>query len=399
MANNLSMQNAAAILKEWYMKGLPVDMTFQDRPALGLIQRELTGGRYIKVPSLYAGPGGTSSDFAVAAANASPSQFGQFQIPTVSKYTVARIDGQVIAATASDRGAFVKEAQCEIDKAMRAHANQLHSELFGDSTGVLAQVASVSGAVVTLSVATDVLRFEAGYSINFSTSRTSGLNSTAYTVIKRDTGAGTLTLSTAPGAVSGQYISRTGDFGACMQGFKGWIPFIAPVVGDNFYGQDRSVDVERLAGSRLDGTGGNIQEVLIELEARISEQGGRANVALMNPRKVAELKKQLSGQTRFDGSEIASIEQGISYKALVLPTNGGDIQIIADRKQDLNLVHMLQLDTWSLCSMREIGHLADDDGLNGVLRITGQDAIEARVRSYLNLKCTAPAYNGVAKLG
>jgi hypothetical protein len=246
-----------------------------------------------------------------------------------------------------------------------------------------------------------VLRFEVGMNVQFVLLAAGGTPETAvFAVIKRNVSAGTITLSSAPSApiAAGYFVCRAGDYGACIQGLKAWIPFIAPVAGDNFNGQDRSLDVERLAGNRLDATGGNIQEAIIEIEARINEQGGNANVCILHPRKHAELAKQLSAQVRYEDVDLEG-EVNISYKGFRMPTSTGSIAIVADRKQDLNLAHVLTLDSWRLASMREIGHLFDYDGVGSVLRIGNADAVEARINSYLNLICDAPAFNGVVKLG
>lgn len=398
---NMSLAQANKVLKEWYLAGVPKDLAFVDRPLFGLLEKELVGGKYVPVPLTYSSPQGTSSQFSIAQAYQTPSQFAAWNMTMRTKYSLATVDAQAIAASSSDRGAFVKLGKFEIDKAMKGHSNQIHTELFQDGSGIMGTVAAINANTVTLSVPTDALRFENGMNIQFVALAAGGTPVvTVFTVLGINRGLGQLTLSAAPSApiAAGYFICRAGDYGNCLQGLKAWIPFIAPVAGDNFNGQDRSLDVERLAGNRIDGTGGNIQEVLIELEAAINQLGGNANVAILHPRKHAELAKQLSTQVRYEEVDLEG-EANITYKGFRMPTSTGSIAIVADRKQDLNLVHMLQLDTWKLLSNREIGHMFDYDGVGSVLRVGNADAVEARINSYLNLVCTAPAYNGVAKLG
>lgn len=396
---NATMLSAAKVLKEYYVDGVPLDVGYQDRPLFALLEKdESVEGKVLPLPLEYANPQGTSSQFSSAQGFQTPSQYGAFNLKMLQKYTVASVDGQLIKATKSNRGGFIKEAQHTIEKGYKSHSNQIHTELFQDGSGSMATVSNISGQVITLTSVYDTNRFEVGMTLVFSATLTGGTPTvTPVSIVSMSRGNAQLTVSgSLSGVSSGWFIYRTGDYGTTITGLKGWIPFVAPTAGDNFFGQDRSIDVERMAGNRLDAAGFNIQEALIQIVALIGIQGGNPDYAFLHPIKVAELQKALTTQVRYEEREIRKGDISISIKGFMLPHEYGEMMIVSDRKQDQNLGHILQLDTWKLYSMDKIGHLADDDGL-GVLRVSNADAIEARIRSYPQLGCKAPAYNGVVR--
>ena len=397
---NQTMLSAQKILKEYYVEGVPLDLAYRDRPLMALIPKdESVEGKVLPVPVTYENPQGTSSTFSAAQSNETPNQFGSFYLTMQPKYSLAQIDAQLLKATKTSRGSFVREAQYEIDKSYKAHSNQIHTELFGDGTGIMSSVASINGQVITLANAFDINRFGVGMTLQFCATATAGTPSNTVVVTAMNRTANQMTVSGSLTGVSPNwFVFRIGDYGLTLTGLKGWLPIVAPTSSDSFFTQNRSIDVERLAGNRLQAIGANVQEALIELCALIGIQGGNPDHIIMHPKKVAELQKALGQQVRYESVEIENGEIPISIKGFMLPHEYGEAMVIADRKCDLNLAYALQMDTWKLYSMDKIGHLVDDDGL-GVLRTPNSDAIEARIRSYLQLGCKAPGYNGVAQLG
>lgn len=397
---NQTMISAQKVLKEWYTEGVPVDLAYQDRPLFALLPKdESVEGKVLPLPLTYENPQGTSSTFSAAQNNETPNQFGSFYLTMQPKYSLAQIDAQLLKATKTSRGSFVKEAQYEIDKSYKAHSNQIHTELFGDGTGVMSSVASISGQVITLANAYDINRFGVGMTIQFAAVASGGTPSNTVIITAMNRTANQMTVSGSLTGVSPNwFVFRIGDYGLTLTGLKGWLPIVAPTGSDSFFTQNRSIDVERMAGNRLNAIGANVQEALIQLCALVGIQGGNPDYIIMHPIKIAELQKAMSTQVRYEEREIASGDISISIKGFMLPHEYGEAMVVADRKCDLNLGYALQLDTWKLYSMDKIGHLVDDDGL-GVLRTPNSDAIEARIRSYLQLGCKAPGYNGVVQLG
>src|SRR5690606_37988352 len=113
----------------------------------------------------------------------------------------------------------------------------------------------ISTNTITLTEADDVRNFKIGMTLiasanaDGSTPRT---GSAVVTAVDEDTG--TVTVDSAAGITSfanSDYLFRKGDPGTCVDGLEVMFPLTAPTTGDSFRGVDRSVDVRRLAGCRV----------------------------------------------------------------------------------------------------------------------------------------------------
>src|SRR6185369_11098530 len=100
------------------------------------------------------------------------------------------------------------------------------------------------------------------------------------------------------GVATGDYIQIDGDFGDGLLGVDGWNPYTAPGA-TSFYGIDRTVDLVRLSGNRLDGTGRSVEEAFVRLMTRTCLQGGRPNFGMCNPARWEELEISLGSARQY----------------------------------------------------------------------------------------------------
>ena len=191
------------------------------------------------------------------------------------------------------------------------------------------------------------------------------------------------------------FIFRDGDYGNALMGLGGYIPEVAPVSGDNFFGMDRSNDVEMLSGVRLDAQGSNIIEGLMELASMIEAVEGEPDYVFMNHLDITDVEKQLTNKIEYTTVDLTtSTGVPIAFKGIKLPTHRGEVTIIADPYQRRRRAHMLTLKSWELASIDKIANMIDDDGVS-MLRASDQDAFEVRIASYPQLVCYAAGHNGV----
>ena len=73
--------------------------------------------KYYPVPVVYGLTQGSSATFATAYANQSSPLVAEFLVTRVADFSLASIDGQLLAAASSDPGAFIDGAELMIDAA------------------------------------------------------------------------------------------------------------------------------------------------------------------------------------------------------------------------------------------------------------------------------------------
>jgi|CXWL01.1.fsa_nt_gi hypothetical protein len=351
------------------------------------------------------GRGAGSLGFTAGLANMSASVYNKFTVTRVSDYAFGQVTTEAIRASKNDAGSLVEGLKTEVDGAIYTCMRSLALGMYGNSGGARGQISSgssVGTATITLANLTDVVNFEVGMILNLSAADgTSGSKRTGtVTLTGVDRIAGTLTASgnwTAgiSAAATGDYIFQNGDIEATktlVSGLLGWLPTTAPTSGDSFFGLDRSSDVTRLAGIRYSaGSGGPIEETLIDAAALVSREGGMPDSVFMNPVDYANLVKAQATKVVFDRSKSFD-EPDIGFKALQLQGPTGSMDVIPDLNCPKGRAFMLQMDTWCFESLGAAPGILDDDG-NRILRSATADSYIIRVGYFGNLTCVAPGFN------
>lgn len=400
MANtDLTSQNA--VMKELY--GQPIqtveDLVYRTNPLLALLKKdEEAGGKYIPVP-IITSPGTSSSTFSSALSDQAPADSSAFLMTRKKDYAIATIDWETVLASQTDKMAFVKALKFAVDGAYRGCTNRIATKLFLDGTGTFGTIAAggITAGVITLSNPGDIARFERNDVLQANATSGGTPRATLGYVIAVNRVAGTLTVSDTSitgaagspiGWVAGDSLLIRGNNNACITGLTGWLPAtVAP--GENFYGVDRSKDRSRLAGYYHDGSGSNIEEAIIDLLSFVSREGGMPDKFITNPISYAALEKQLGSKVQYTSLEGPG---KIRFNALKINGPSGVIDVLQDRSCPTATGFALQMDTWTLLSLKKAPHV-EDYGSDEFLRTTA-DAVEARVNAYSNLACNAPGWNG-----
>jgi hypothetical protein len=393
--------NMAAILKTIFPSGLPKDATYKDNPLLALMPKATDFyGEDAKAPLKYAPNAGRSSTFATAQSNSTNVKNVAFRYSRVSDYAVARITNELILASKNNSGAFVSALKQEIDSAQLNVSNSAAQAVYGNGSGVIGQLAAsttLASTTIQLRNIEDIVFFEVDYKIKLSAANGGGsVRSGVLTVVGVDRELGTVTvdanISTAiPAATVNDYISVEGDYDKKMKGLGAWIPSIAPSIGDNFFGVDRSVDVTRLAGFRGDLSSLPIEEALIQGGMKIGRDGGKVDHVFMSFQKYADLTKSLGSKVQF--VDILAKDANIGFQGVKVNLGKSIATVIPDRNCPDNKMFMLQLDSWKVHSLEGMPMILDMDGLK-MLRVSNDDAAEIRVGYYAQIACNWPGANG-----
>lgn len=355
----------------------------------------------------YATPLGLGASIADAQANKTTSLWDRFTLTRNSYFGTASITTEAIRASKGDAAALVEGLRSEIDGLIHSVTRKVAKMGYGNGGGAIGRVANTvfTGQTLTLTNPGDIVNFEKGMVFRLATTDgTSGsLETGSLTIDGIDRNAGTLhctaALSTGVTTIAtNDYIfqapaTSTGDFGNWLKGTGGWLPAVAPTVGggDNWFGVDRSADVVRLAGLRIVGGGGPIEETIVQSSSLINREGGKTSHVFMNPLDWSKLVQALGSRTVYD--RVTAFEKPeISFEAVSVATPSGKALVVSDLNCPQGQGRMLQMSTWKLHSLGQAPGIIDDDGLM-IFRSANADEYEVRVGLYGNYGCEAPGYN------
>lgn len=405
----------ADALKEYYTKQRVLSLVYKDAPLLALLPKvEKFVGNKLPIPVRYGIAQGVSATFANAQtlSTATSSLIERFELQRKKKFGIAVIDGELIKATASDDGAFVKALTEEIDSVITAMKRRLAWDLYRNGYGRVGTVSAFAGGATTITLGNteDVVGWEKGMVITACTTEDSGVlhNSGAtltVSAVNRATGVITFSAgvtSTIAALTTSDSMFAYGDRESaaspsrtCVSGLKAWIPQSAPT-STTFLTVDRSLDPTRLGGQRVDGSAVPIEEALIDGAVQVGREAGVLSHYFVSFANWAKLEKALGARVRYSQESVAGTA-GIGFKAIEVSGPGGVIKVIADAYCPSDTAFGLSMDTWKLYSMGPMISVLDEDGLS-MLRQTDANGYESRHASYLELGCDAPGHNVNVKL-
>jgi hypothetical protein len=395
----LDLTSFAPALKQYYTKGFMENLVYKNNPALALLPKyEDFVGSNMPVPLTYANPMNRSASFANAVAGTGSSALKAFTITRSKDYSIAQVDNETLEASANDRGAFMKAATQEINGAMQAATRSLATASFRDGSGAIGRInATVAGTTLTLATLQDIVNFEVGMKIQFSSAATVATirdagEALTVTAINRSAGSMTVSanLNTISGITANDYINAQGDLESKVKGFEAWLP--ASVTATAFFGVDRTSDETRLAGIKYDGSAQPIEEALVDGLSLVEREGGSPDYCFMSFANLSNLKKALGSKVQYVDVE-AGTEAKISFKGVMIDGNKKPVICIADQNCPAAVAYLIQMDTWGLYSLGSAPKILDSDG-NKLLRQSSADGVEIRVGYYAQMACSAPGFNG-----
>lgn len=423
-ASPMTQAAVSGILKELYDGQKTQWLTYKDNPTLAMLHKETKfPGKYFPNPVIYGLSQGASATFANAYANQSSPQVAEFLVTRVADFSLASIDGQLLAAAQSDPGAFIDGAELMIDAAWQTAVNRIASAIFRNGGGVIGQVsATITGSspayLATLSNPDDAVQFEVGQVLVACTGADgSGLittNSASAAVVKVDRNAGVLTLSSADASLATDwpalsYLAVQGDTLSTsnqnfqpsgstvtnqmlkIAGFAAWLPIVAPSSSDSFFGVNRSIDNQRLSGVFFDGTGLSLEEALLQGTGRIAMNGGRVDTGICSYATYTALIISLGAKVQYIDEKIGEI----GFRGVQVNGANTVMNVFPDRNCPDGLIYCLTMDDWVLRSQNEAPHILKYMDEIEILRVPGVDQAELRVGFYGNLYCKKPGHSGV----
>jgi hypothetical protein len=399
----------AAILKEHYPFQEVRESGYRKNKFTALIQKRTdAGGEQEKIAVDFGANQAGSYTFtnAQTLAAALSSNKRAFEVVTTQKYQIAHLSGKIIRATMGNAHAFIKAVDSEIRGAFAGCARDDERDLFRDGTGFIGEFASESTVTMTLANAWQAHCIEYGMELGAAADGASAIRSGTTTVTGVNRADGTIvsdaTWSTAiTSLTAGDKFFRVGDYTAAndlnkIYGLEAWCPATAPTSGDSHFGVDRSVDVERLAGIRYDGSSDTVEEAFINGQSQGSANGALPNVCWASNYNVRRLVNTMTTKVRYDkmaavGTGGKAIAGHLGFRTIVIDGDEGEINVIANPLVPYDVAWCVDMSKLYLFSMGVYPDtLAEDDGGN-MLRVYNADTYELRVGGYPQMACSDPS--------
>lgn len=392
-----------ATLERDLLKWLPKADDFEG------INSVAASGGWMYIPVRYAMNQARSAHFAqtqaAVTAGVGHGKVARFALDRKSYYGSITFDRESVMAARSNKGAFYRIKEKEIEDLLTGMGMEAEKHLWGDGNGNLGQIGSITTAnpgVITLANAEDIVNFEVGMLLGADTGISGeGTNRDGTEeVTKVDYDAGTVTMTsdvvTDHSWAANDYLFRStgddvnaaGDGGQVMQGVAGWIPATAETSG-TFLGQDRTLDTVRLQGSRQSWLG-SIEETLKKLLSKMHRIGARPDSIFVSYANWHRLELELGA--RAIREEAKDSPFGLSSLRYAGPK--GVMRVMPAVYCPDDVGYCLRRDTWKLHHLGGFPHVIVTNG-NREQQLTGADGSELRVCFFGNLACHSPKDNGV----
>lgn len=409
------------VIRELWPEQRINDLTFEDRPLLGLMPKDQTFSEKTRHRAIKYGNGqGVSANFTNAESNRSATLYKDWQLTRLSHYYSGSIDGDTLESTRDNKAALVSAWNSETEGGFMSLRDEMHKIAWGSGTGSLGQIKAGTTPTTTIELANveDINNFHVNMVLVASATDGGALgdtNTTKVTKVDRNDGILTVTPSVAGLGhpwVAGDFMYRQGNAqaGASFKipvGVRGWVPSTDPT-STLFFGVDRSTDVTMLGGVRYNGASdGSVREAISRGLYRINRMGmgARPDYIFMNPDDVGQLVTELEGNVSYDKVSAGSVpvkqpngrmgtqKASVGFEVITFSTSMGFSKVVPDHLCPVNVAYALTMRTWRLESLREAPRFLSLDD-NQMLRISGEDSVEFRQGARFQISCDAPGLNG-----
>lgn len=296
--------NYMACLKSYYKDGM-ANLLFRNSPVLGKIKATNVEGKEVKFSALASRGGAVSADYekTVAIANANTGLVKEFTVTPGELHSAYVVSIDELMAAKTQKGAYKSIAGVKMFNSTEGFRKSLAMCLYGDGTGYLfthtgatgGESIPTTGSLELSNVKSDaIMKIDIGTVLAVKTSKTAAESNYCEVVkisgssvfVKAYAFSGSASAITLTAATA-YYFHLAGSIDASGKylpvGLAAWLPSTAPSSGDSFFGVDRSVAPERLAGARYTAANSEHADVSIVNAMKLARrQGSMADMIIMN---------------------------------------------------------------------------------------------------------------------
>ena len=315
-----------AMLKVYYKKEGISNLLFRNSPLLKKINKERVEGKEQRFAAMYARGGAAGGDFTVAKTQAATvAQSAEFCVTPGQLFSVYTMNAKEVAASRSNAGAYMRIGGAKMFAASESFRKTLAAALYGSGYGELCAVPTggwsfTASTDATVTMPEDaVMKIDVGSKLvvkaTVSTAETSATNTLTVKAIN-----GTSVTVTPEGngdPSAGEIVCLKGSMAASSPllpvGLDGWLPvykkrdttYFPGFIDDLFFGVDRSVNPDRLAGAFYDATSAasaatqKKSYAVTQLIKKLRRQGSLCDMIVMNDDDFLEFAQEIETSNTF----------------------------------------------------------------------------------------------------
>ena len=294
-----------AMLKVYYKKEGIQNLLFRNSPLLKKIKKERVEGKEQRFAAMYSRGGAAGGDFTAAKTQAATvAQTAEFCVTPGQLFSVYTMNAKEVAASRSNAGAYMRVGGAKMFAASESFRKTLAAALYGSGYGEICAVPSggwtfsgTTAKAVTLPEDA-VMKIDVGSKLVVKATLTTAESSAAVTLTVNSINGTSVNVTPSGSASPSEgYIvclagSMSGNNPLLPVGLDGWLPVKAKRTGDTwtgfiddlFFGVDRSVNPDRLAGAFYNGTGASEakKSCVTKLIKALRRQGSLCDMIVMN---------------------------------------------------------------------------------------------------------------------
>ncbi len=382
----ITLTSADKALKSYYLDVVAEQLNKNANPLLSMIKQtsDDVWGKEVRKLAIYGMNGGVGAGTEDGSLpDATGNSYEQFVLPLKNLYGTIEISDKAIRASENNSGAFVSLLNSEMEGLLKASSFNFGRMLYGDGTGKLGTVASISNGVITFD---SVKNFIEGMLIDFRASDGTAITgATGRKVLAVDRTNKTVTVSgttlTSTDITSGVIATVQGSYNNEITGLGAIFSSTGTI-----YGLSKSTHpwLVPYIGTSI----GSITEAKIQkaLDAIEEQSGSNTNFIVCSWGVRRALQNLFSQNKRF--VDTMDLEGG--YKALSY--NG--IPVVADRFCPDGTMYLLNTNDFAMHQLCDWQWLEGDDG-KVLKQVAGKPVYTATLVKYADIICSRPCGQGV----
>ena len=313
-----------AMLKVYYKKEGIENLLFRNSPLLKKIKKERVEGKEQRFAAMYSRGGAAGGDFTAAKNQAATvAQTAEFCVTPGQLFSVYSMNAKEVAASKSNAGAYMRVGGAKMFAASESFRKTLAAALYGTGYGEICAVPTggwtlTSGTDFTATLPEDaIMKIDVGSKLvvkaTISTAETSAKNT--LTVKKINGTSVVVTPASTANAAAGDIVCLAGSMSGSSPllpvGLGAWLPVIkkrkssesgwTDYIATSFFGVDRSVNAERLAGAFYDATGASETKssALTNLIKQLRRQGSLCDMIVMNDTDFLDFANEIQSTNTY----------------------------------------------------------------------------------------------------
>lgn len=343
---------------------------------------------------------------ATAATDSGYNRDVNFTVTRQKNYALYTIEQELLLAAKGDTGSFTKAVTQLVDGTLQTLNNDFGREVYGDATGAIGPVTVSS---LTFTVGEEITKIEVGMALVCASSKTAAIRGTTSAVpmivtsVNRSAGSFTVDANT-DSCATGDYLFIAGDRPTSAQttlasrrkiaGLDAWNPITAPSPSESFFGTDRSVDVTRLAGHRLDISALQPEEGYITALNALAREESDCDKIFTSYTDEKNLKLALGSRVITEYSAVGDV----GFESMKIRGPNGPVSVFPDRNAPVGYARLLTMSTWEYKHLGEFVNKGDAAGDGGMSREYRADRYYGQFSCYGNVLCYQPNANMVCTL-